>query len=48
LRRTLLPERSKLCKSHWSNQWLTSNRELKSARRATPTGSGIAWMPSIP
>src|SRR5262249_61830415 len=23
--RTLLPERSKLLKSHWSNQWLTSN-----------------------
>ena len=28
-RRTLLQERSKLFKSHWSNQWLTSNTELK-------------------
>src|SRR5262249_29163517 len=28
--RTLLPERSKLCSSHWSNQWLTSNTELGS------------------
>jgi hypothetical protein len=27
-RRTLLPERSKLFKSHWSNQWLTSQIEL--------------------
>src|SRR5262249_44320684 len=26
--RTLLLERSKLFKSHWSNQWLTSNTEL--------------------
>src|SRR5262249_51680538 len=26
--RTLLPARSKLCLSHWSNQWLTSNTEL--------------------
>ncbi len=26
--RTLLPERSKLFKSHWSNQWLISNAEL--------------------
>jgi hypothetical protein len=25
--RTLLPDRSKLCLSHWSNQWLTSTRE---------------------
>jgi hypothetical protein len=28
-RSTLLPERSKLFKSHWSNQWLTSKIELK-------------------
>jgi len=27
-RSTLLPERSKLFKSHWSNQWLTSKIEL--------------------
>jgi hypothetical protein len=27
--RTLLPARSKLFKSHWSNQWLTSNTELR-------------------
>ena len=27
-RRTLLPHRSKLCKSHWSNQWLTLDSEL--------------------
>src|SRR5262245_63254648 len=26
--RTLLRDRSKLCSSHWSNQWLTSNTEL--------------------
>jgi hypothetical protein len=28
--KTLLPDRSKLCLSHWSNQWLTSTRELRS------------------
>jgi len=28
-RRTLLPERSKLFKSHWLNQWLTSEIELQ-------------------
>src|SRR5919109_2152715 len=27
-RGTLLPDRSKLCESHWSNQWLTSKVEL--------------------
>jgi hypothetical protein len=27
-RSTLLPDRSKLCSSHWSNQWLTSKTEL--------------------
>src|SRR2546422_5897751 len=27
-RSTLLPDRSKLCMSHWSNQWLTSKIEL--------------------
>ena len=29
LRRTLLPERSKRCKSHGSNQWLTAKIELE-------------------
>jgi hypothetical protein len=28
-RSTLLPDRSKLCLSHWSNQWLTSKIELR-------------------
>src|SRR5438309_2364778 len=28
-RSTLLPDRSKLCMSHWSNQWLTSKIELQ-------------------
>jgi len=29
---TLLLERSKLVESHWSNQWLTSENQLLSAR----------------
>ena len=32
--RTLRPERSKLFKSHWSNQRLTSNTELEAATAA--------------
>src|SRR5215510_4414286 len=30
-RRTLLPDRSKLCSSHWSNQWHASKTELRQA-----------------
>ena len=33
-RRTLLPHRSKLCKSHWSNQWLTLDSELFFTKKA--------------
>src|SRR5712691_3935676 len=32
--RTLLLDRSKLCTSHWSNQWLTSKIELRWVRGA--------------
>src|SRR6266581_1018294 len=38
--RTLLPDRSKLCSSHWSNQWLTSKTELRQGivrKKPSPT-----------
>jgi hypothetical protein len=38
---TLLPERSKLFKSHWSNQWLTSKIELVAGAKCEPENTRL-------